>query len=110
MLRQPSPSAPHATAGQIALWGALMVAVLWLSMRGWGSFQLGVYQDDATYTVLARSLAGGGPYGLINEPGMPSPPRFGFGFPLLLAPVVKVFPNMSSRRSTQPYCPCGDGT
>jgi hypothetical protein len=44
------------------------------------------------YTVLARSLARGGPYGLINEPGVPSPPRFGFGFPLLLAPVVKLFP------------------
>lgn len=89
-LRQ-SPS--HATASHIVAWAVLLVVVLWLSLRGWGSFQLGVYQDDGVYTVLARSLAFGDQYGLINQPGPPPPPKFGFGFPLLLAPVAKLFPH-----------------
>jgi hypothetical protein len=73
------------SAGQCGAWIALLATVLCLSLRGWGSFQVGAYQDDAIYLVLARSLAAGDGYGLINEPGPPPTPKYPFGFPLILA-------------------------
>jgi hypothetical protein len=82
-----------ATTAQIAAWVALLIAVFWLSLRGIGTFQLGIYQDDASYVVLARSIAFGDHFGMINEPGPPPPGKFGFGFPLLLAPLMRLFPD-----------------
>src|SRR5262249_26309408 len=73
------------SAGQCAAWIALLACVLWLSLRGWGDFQVGAFQDDAIYLVLARSLAAGHEYGLINQPHPRPLPKFPFGFPLALA-------------------------
>jgi hypothetical protein len=70
----------------------LLAVVLLLSLRGWGTFQVGVNQDDAYYVVLARSIAHGPRYGLISAPGPPPPVKYPFGFPLLLAPVIWMFP------------------
>lgn len=72
------------SARQCGAWIALLATILWLSLQGWGTFQVGSYQDDAVYLVLARSLAAGR-YGLINEPGPPPAPKYPFGFPLILA-------------------------
>lgn len=78
---------------QAACWSAIVVVVTLLSLRGWGTLQPGIYQDDAFYLVLARSIAFGDSYGLINEPGPPAPAKYPFGFPLVLSPVVRLFPH-----------------
>lgn len=85
-------SAHGSARAQVAVWLILTAVVAWLSLRGWGTLQVGVYQDDAVYVVLARAIAAGERYGLINEPGPASATKFPFGFPLALAPVVRVFP------------------
>ena len=55
--------------------------------------QVGNVADDAHYIVLAESLASGQGYHLINFPD--APPEFFFppGWPLLLAPIVYLFPD-----------------
>ena len=88
-----APRQPRPTAAQVAGWTVLLFAVVWLSLRGWGSFQVGAYQDDAQYMLAARSLAFGDQYGLINWPGAPHEPKYPFAFPLLLAPLVWLFPH-----------------
>jgi hypothetical protein len=88
------PSGPgSASAALCAAWVILLALILLLSLRGWGSFQVGAYQDDAIYLVLARSIAFGPHYGLINAPGFPPASKFPFGFPLVLAPVLRAFPH-----------------
>jgi hypothetical protein len=83
----------NATKGQTAAWCALLLLVSLLSLRGWGTLQVGVYQDDAAYVVLARSLAFADAYGSMNVPGTPAPTRYPFGFPLVLTPLVGWFPH-----------------
>lgn len=78
---------------QIALWLVVTALFLGVSLSTYGSFQLGVYQDDAAYVVLARSLVSGARYGMINAPGAPTPAIFPFGYPLLLAPFAYFFPS-----------------
>jgi hypothetical protein len=52
----------------------------------------GLMVDDAWYIVLAQSLAEGSGYRLISSATAPILPAFPPGFPLLLAPIVKAFP------------------
>lgn len=78
---------------QIALWGLLVVALLLLFQSKYSEFQIGAFQDDATYIVLAQSILQGDAYGLVNVPGAPASTQFPFGFPLLLAPWVLLFPD-----------------
>lgn len=54
--------------------------------------QVGVTNDDAFYITLARSLLHADKFGLINFPGVPLTTSYPFGFPLLLAPFVAIFP------------------
>ena len=80
------------TRGQVAAWlGVLVVAGL-LLWRDHPHFQLGAQWDDADYVVLARSFTAGGDYGLINSPTTPGRANYPFVFPLLLAPLVALFP------------------
>lgn len=53
----------------------------------------GLYKDDAYYIVLARALADGQGYALINSAATPLLPAFPPGFALLLAPIVAVAPD-----------------
>ena len=53
------------------------------SLRGKG--------DDAHYVVLAQAIANGMGLRQINSPRMPMETTFPFGFPLLLAPIIRVF-------------------
>lgn len=87
---------------QIAVWGVLVAACFWWSVRGWNSFQLGAQQDDAMYVVLAHSLVYGDTYGLVNGPGPARPQKYGFGFPLLLAPVVWALPDSPAATAIVP--------
>lgn len=81
------------TRTQIALWGLLVIVLVLLFQSKYREFQIGAFQDDATYIVLAQSIVRGDAYGLINVPGAPASTQFPFGFPLLLAPWVWLFPD-----------------
>jgi hypothetical protein len=77
---------------QVALWCLALGSAIWLALISINKFQLGIYNDDAYYVVLARSLVQSNYFGLINLPGLPVPTQFPFGFPLLLSPFVFLFP------------------
>lgn len=90
-----APEGPaRPTRLQTAIWCAIVGSFLLLSLRDYLSFQIGAYQDDASYVVLARSLVEADRYGLINVPGEPDPARFPFGYPLLLSPLALLFPDL----------------
>lgn len=80
------------TALQIAIWIGIVAASAATALHDYDSFQLGAYQDDAVYVILARSLAFGPRYGATNLSGAPAPAGFPFGYPLLLAPLARLFP------------------
>lgn len=76
---------------QVALWIALILWTIALTLTRLDAFQIGAYHDDADYLVLARSLAYTGHYGLMNRPGtQPGPAPFPCGFPLVLAPFTRL--------------------
>lgn len=68
--------------------GVLLVAVL--TVTPW---PVGAFQDDAIYTVLAKSLAEGHGLRLINLPGAPHNTHYPPGYPLLLAALWKLWPS-----------------
>lgn len=71
----------------VALFAFIVAAVL-----SFNSFQVGAFTDDATYIVLARSLAEGKGYVLGNFP-VPTPEStFPPGYPLILMPLAYVWP------------------
>jgi hypothetical protein len=70
--------------------GALTLAVALLTITPW---PVGVFQDDAIYVVLAKALASGDGFRMINLPGSPHATHFPPGYPLLLAALWKVFPS-----------------
>ena len=78
---------------QIIAWGVVLAVSLLLSVAGYDSFQLGTYQDDSSYAVLAQSLVRSDQYALVNTPNEPIATRYPFGYPLLLAPFVILFPD-----------------
>lgn len=84
---------PRPRALQIVLWSAVTSLATGLALHQSGSFQLGTYEDDASYVVLARSLIEANAYGLMNEPDRPAPARYPFGYPLLLSPIIWLFPD-----------------
>lgn len=53
---------------------------------------VGAFFDDAHYIVLAESLAAGTGYRLVNLPSTPVEDAFPPGWPLLLTPLVTLFP------------------
>ena len=77
---------------QITSWGFLLVLALFLSIRDYQSYQFGAHFDDARYVILAQSLVKSDSYGMINYPGEPGETQYPFGYPLLLAPFVAMFP------------------
>lgn len=77
---------------QIGIFLIVLLFALGISLKNYHSIQIGITGDDATYVVLARSIAWHDSYGLINGPGAPQPTRFPFGFPLLLSPIAEFFP------------------
>ncbi len=67
--------------------GVLVVAIL--SITPW---PVGAYEDDAIYTVLAKSLATGEGYRMINLPGAPYATHYPPGYPFLLSLLWRVWP------------------
>jgi hypothetical protein len=54
---------------------------------------VGAFQDDAIYTVLAKALATGEGYRLINLPGSPHATHYPPGYPLVLAGLWRIWPS-----------------
>lgn len=69
---------------------ALALAVALLTVTPW---PVGVFQDDAIYVVLAKSLASGDGFRMINMPGAPHATHFPPGYPMLLAGLWKAYPS-----------------
>ncbi len=75
----------------IALWLILLAASAALALFHYQILQIGAYQDDASYIILAQSLIKADRYGLMYGPWLlPDPPTFPFGFPLLLADLMRL--------------------
>jgi hypothetical protein len=94
-LVQPRPvteAALRPTWVQVAVWAGLLVISASLALFNFHSFQLGAYQDDADYVILARSLVYADHYGLMNTADGLAPANFPFGYPLLLAGVERIWP------------------
>ena len=70
--------------------GAIALAVALLTITPW---PVGVFQDDAIYVVLAKALASGQGFRMINMPGAPHATHFPPGYPLVLAALWKLFPS-----------------
>lgn len=77
---------------QICILIIILATATFLSLRNYNQFQVGAYQDDASYAVLARSIVFSETYGLSNVPGSPLPTRYPFGYPLLISPAAWLFP------------------
>ena len=69
-----------------------IVFALGLSLLRFSSIPVGTFFDDANYLILAEGLVTGAGYRLINFPSMPTEQAFPPGWPLLLAPIVGLFP------------------
>ncbi len=74
------------------VWLILGVAAC-LYLASISSFQVGSYQDDALYITLARSISQGQGFRRIELIGAPETTFVPFGYPLLLAPLVYLFPH-----------------
>ena len=69
--------------------GAIALGVALLTVTPW---PVGVFQDDAIYVVLAKALASGEGFRMINLPGSPHATHFPPGYPVLLAALWKLSP------------------
>ena len=79
------------TRKQTGTWIALLIATVVVSLGNYQTYQVGTHFDDARYVILARSLVLSDHYGMINAPDQPAA-KYPFGYPLLLAPLVLLFP------------------
>lgn len=74
----------------MVLVAAVAFAVALLTIAPW---PVGVFQDDAIYVVLAKALATGEGFRMINMPGSPHATHFPPGYPMLLAALWKLYPS-----------------
>jgi hypothetical protein len=74
------------------LWIIIFFASLFLSFLQRDYFQFGIYKDDASYILLAKSIINSDNYGSIPGLDRSVIPDFPFGFPLLLSPLLIFFP------------------
>ena len=85
-------TAPKISIKQASLLFCLSGFML-LAFLTFDNFQVGAFSDDATYIVLARSLAHGAGFTLSNFPQPIPETTFPPGYPLLLAPLVYLWPS-----------------
>jgi hypothetical protein len=70
--------------------GALVLVVAVVTITPW---PVGAFQDDAIYTILARALATGEGYRMINLPGSPHATHYPPGYPAFLALLWRLAPS-----------------
>jgi hypothetical protein len=94
--RDGSPDATAGPARRTAWWPLALVAVAGLGLATGlaivDALPVGVVADDAFYVILARSLATGQGYHVLNLPGQPAGTHFPPGYPALLALLSFVAP------------------
>ena len=71
----------------------LMVAVLLAAILSITPWPVGAYEDDAIYTLLAKALATGDGYRMINLPGSPHATHYPPGYPFLLSLLWRIAPD-----------------
>lgn len=72
----------------LVLFIAVLVAAI-LSITPW---PIGAYEDDAIYAVLAKSLASGEGYRMLNLPGAPHATHYPPGYPFVLSLLWRMAP------------------
>lgn len=87
---KPSSIATRLTCTQLVL--LLGVLSVLLALVRFNDIPVGSFWDDAHYIILAESLADGTGYRLTNFPDAPVEEAFPPGYPLLLTPLVTLFP------------------
>jgi len=70
----------------------LMVGVLVAAIVSITPWPVGAYEDDAIYTLLAKALATGDGYRMINLPGAPHATHYPPGYPFLLSMLWRIAP------------------
>lgn len=76
----------------VAGWAIVVIAMLVLAVREWSSYTVGYFLDDAMYIVLAESFLYAPRYGYYFLPEGYQVAQLPFVLPLLLAPLVAMFP------------------
>ncbi|MBN1313934.1 MAG: hypothetical protein JXA42_00635 [Anaerolineales bacterium] len=76
---------------QIIIWSVLFVIMVALALRDYSSFQIGAYLDDAKYVLLTRAVVNSEQFGLHYSPGAVMPTPYPIGYPVLLAPLFRLF-------------------
>lgn len=79
----------HDRVVRVALCAVVLLAAI-LTVTPW---PVGAFQDDAIYTVLAKSLATGKGYRLLNLPGEPNATHYPPGYPMVLALLWRLWPS-----------------
>ena len=79
----------HDVMVRIALCAMVLLTAI-LTVTPW---PVGGFQDDAIYTILAKSLATGHGYRLLNLPGEPNATHYPPGYPLVLAALWRLWPS-----------------
>ncbi|MCA9931746.1 MAG: hypothetical protein KC419_24855, partial [Anaerolineales bacterium] len=82
----------HVVKRRMFIPGILIISMIMGIVR-FNDIPVGSFFDDAHYLVLAKSLAAGSGYRLINYPYLPIEDAFPPGWPLLLTPLALIFPN-----------------
>ena len=71
--------------------GITLIAMV-LYLINFNFFQVGNWNDDAVYIILARAITSGQGYARINFPTPQPEVAWPFGYPLLLSPLVAIWP------------------
>ncbi|MFN8570944.1 MAG: hypothetical protein U0132_02735 [Gemmatimonadaceae bacterium] len=79
----------HDRVIRVAVCAVVLLAAV-LTVTPW---PVGAFQDDAIYTVLAKSLATGHGYRLLNLPGEPNATHYPPGYPMVLALLWRLWPS-----------------
>lgn len=87
-----SGSAPSVRIDRLLpfLLGALVLLVAVVTITPW---PVGAFQDDAIYTLLAKALATGEGYRMINLPGAPHATHYPPGYPVFLSLLWRLAPS-----------------
>ena len=72
---------------------ALVAAVMLVALLTVTPWPVGAFQDDAIYVVLAKALATGEGYRMINLPGSPHATHYPPGYPFFLSLLWRVSPS-----------------
>jgi hypothetical protein len=71
---------------------AIILLALVMYLINFNFAQVGVFSDDAAYIILAKSIATGQGYARINFPTPRPEVAWPMGYPLLLSPLVAIWP------------------